>query len=379
MNSIFALLISVKDLSPGDLEVIEILGNDPFKVNKQPVLRLRSFAKPPNSWEDSLQSESSQINKMPKVTSTPKSSTSRVSPSSGIVDLTSDIENNSTLKTHLTRKVIDPSTVAALKSKFKTVVVPKNFKGKQIISVKNITNNYNVVNTPGNPGINSEQVITSVSQKPPDNSRTIIRIPSQNPLHLSSRKAVQMRINKLPDKGQRQIISIQRGKVNEKTTTKSLTILPNGNGTVFLQGASMPYSNIFANQKGQVVRVKTIVPNPESKIMKVLNLNDAQKVSITPLHKHVIINKIISSHTRETPNLKSNQLNLKGNQQRSNQQIPRNILPSPKKNQSTTNNSNTTQSLSKTNSQRIASNIVRIIKPGEQNDQNILSGQPINE
>ncbi|XP_033227590.1 death domain-associated protein 6-like isoform X2 [Belonocnema kinseyi] len=295
----------VKDSSSGDMDVIEVDEEASSSSKKQPILRLRSFAKPPTSWDDSLQPEGSpNIKTSPNIKSTPtfkgspiikgspvtkganfatstpkplESKVNKVSPGPTFVDLT-DISD--TLKPGI-RRVTDAGYVSALKGKFKTVVVPSNFKGKQIISVKNITNNYNVVNAPG----------TSATKSA---SKTTIRLPGQSSTaHMNPRKPGQIRVNKVPEDVQRKLM--------EKNSFKSAQIVPKpGARPVYYQPTSNP--NIFTNPEGQSVRLKTIVPNPEAKIMKVLSLNEARKVSITPLQKHRVSKVLMSPKGSQSGN-----------------------------------------------------------------------------
>ena len=307
--------------------MIEVDDEGLTNSKKQPLLRLRSFAKPPTSWDDSLQSEGSPIIKGSKfATSTPKPFDTKLSkvPSgpTTVVDLTEISEKGETLIKPGIRKVVDPSYASALKGKFKTVVLPSNFKGKQFISVKNITNNYNVVNTPGK----------SVS---PSGSKTFIRLPGQSISHINNpRKPVQVRVNSIPDEIQKKLI--------DKSSMKSTQILPKPSvKPIYYQQTSNP--NVFTNPEGQTVRMRTIVPNPEAKVMKVLNLNETRKLSIKPLQTHRVVNKALMS-----PN---NQLN------------PKKIQIGPR--------------IDHQYSKQIVNNVVRIMKPGplpgEQNFQSVLS------
>lgn len=216
---------SLSKVKETDADVIDI--DDESNVDKQPLVRLRSFAKPPTSWKDSQGDGSTLLKKYVTlteklsptatpiirkfVTSTPKAciiktSSLSSSPSSSslsspaLVDLTSEKKDDSKL-----------STI----NKSKTVMLPSNFKGKQIISVKNITNNYNV------------------------------------------------RVNQVPDK----IIPM---KVVPKTVNSNQIVANNkiiyhssGNGKIL-------------NPLGKIVRLK-LPQNSEAKVMKVLNLNEATK------------------------------------------------------------------------------------------------------
>lgn len=310
ISKIVLLFLLAKDST--DSNVIDI--DDESNVDKQPLLRLRSFAKPPTSWKDSQgEGSSSQVKRVipttPTVirkfaTSTPKVPvTTKSSPA--IVDLTSEKKNESPSK--ILRKPLDPATLTSVKKKFKTVMLPSNFKGKQIISVKNITNNYNVVNGSGNSEI-IPRVLTSVSHKLSDGSQTIIRIPSQTPSHLKPRVPVQMRVNKVPDK----VVPMQ--------------ILPKsiGNKQIIYQS-----NGKILNPMGKIVRVKTIVPNNDSKVMKVLSLNEAQLATI---QKHRMAQRVA--------------LNSNSNQSNNQPQIKQGIAREDHQ-----------------YSKKIVNNIVRIIKP----------------
>ncbi|XP_051153933.1 protein PFC0760c-like isoform X2 [Leptopilina boulardi] len=275
-----------------DADVIDI---DDDNADKQPLLRLRSFAKPPTSWKDSQGSSGDSSMQLKKhhtsptpvirkfVTSTPKisssSSVTKLSPT--LVDLTSEKKDESPLKT---------STVT---KKFKTVMLPPNFKGKQIISVKNITNNYNVVNGPGNEL--PARVLTSV----------------------------RMRVNQVPDK----IMPVQvlpKSIVGKQLVANKQIV---GNKQIIYQSNG---NQKILNPLGKIVRVKSVMPtNNDMKVIKMIN--ETQKVSTTT-----------SSTT--TPVVQKQRVA----QTNSNEQIkfPR---------------------YDHQYSKKIVNNIVRIIKPNEQN------------
>ncbi|XP_043475441.1 bromodomain-containing protein DDB_G0270170-like [Leptopilina heterotoma] len=276
---------SLSEVKETDADVIDI--DDESNVDKQPLVRLRSFAKPPTSWKDSQGDGSTLLKKYVTiteklsptttpiirkfVTSTPKactilkaSSSSSSSASPALVDLTSEKKDESKLSTTI--------------NKSKTVMLPSNFKGKQIISVKNITNNYNV------------------------------------------------RVNQVPEKIIPMKVIPKTVNSNQIVGNKQIIYHSNGNGKIL-------------NPLGKIVRLK-IPQNSDTKVMKVLNLNEAtQKVSmVIPMKPIVQKPRVTQKHPI---NSNSNQVNEQASKiSRYDHQY----------------------------SKKIVNNIVRIIKPTDQLD-----------
>ncbi|KAK2584020.1 hypothetical protein KPH14_006476 [Odynerus spinipes] len=95
----------------------------------KPLLRVRSFAKPPTTWEDNKQR--SQVVEDIAIKE--------------VIDLTSEIPKANIEAPQFAIKI--GNKVVPLQSKYNTVVIPANLAGKSVISVKNITNNYVKLNT----------------------------------------------------------------------------------------------------------------------------------------------------------------------------------------------------------------------------------------
>lgn len=186
-------------------EAIDMQNDDEqAKEEKKPVLRLRSFAKPPTTWEDSQHKldKIAQEN-VPKVTNQIKE----------IVDLT----NEGPAK---------PSPVIAKKCavqlgdkvlpivKHQTVVIPTH---RNIISVQNITNNYLKVNT------RTGQIIAPVRDI---RGSTIIRLPSIQSTSRQSQNANVIARNEVPLKGNETILRIIPKKsiiISKKSAVQSVS------------------------------------------------------------------------------------------------------------------------------------------------------------
>lgn len=99
-----------------------------LEEEKPPLLRVRSFAKPPTTWEDTQEkADKSNANK----------SSSGALNNNGVIDLTAETSNDTEIAQRMTIQI--GSKILPIKAKYQTVVIPS---GKSIINVKNITNNY---------------------------------------------------------------------------------------------------------------------------------------------------------------------------------------------------------------------------------------------
>ncbi|KAK1120461.1 hypothetical protein K0M31_012440 [Melipona bicolor] len=94
-------------------------------AEEKPLLRVRSFAKPPITWKDG-QEKIDECNK--------NENTAKISTIKDTVDLTEDITQENSVRQRATIQVIP-----IVKGNCKTFVIPT---GKSIINVKNITNTY---------------------------------------------------------------------------------------------------------------------------------------------------------------------------------------------------------------------------------------------
>ncbi|KAK9310186.1 hypothetical protein QLX08_000461 [Tetragonisca angustula] len=116
-------------------------------AEEKPLLRVRSFAKPPITWKDG-QEKIDECNK--------NENTVKISTTKDTVDLTEDITQENSVRQRATIQVIP-----LVKGSCKTFVIPT---GKSIINVKNITNTYvsfNPKNTESNAiKLGSSQIIS---------------------------------------------------------------------------------------------------------------------------------------------------------------------------------------------------------------------------
>ncbi|KAL2727319.1 protein PFC0760c-like isoform X2 [Vespula squamosa] len=111
-----------------ETDEIMLLDNDCDEMTggSKPLLRVRSFAKHPTTWEDNKQKFQNAGNGATKE----------------VIDLTNDV---SITKVEVPNFKIQAAILPS-KNKYKTVVIPANLASKSIINVKNITNNYLKVN-----------------------------------------------------------------------------------------------------------------------------------------------------------------------------------------------------------------------------------------
>lgn len=159
----------VKENEPNNVNE-ESTDNKPLEEEK-PLLRVRSFAKPPTTWED--------VREKADKSSTGES-TSKALNSSGIIDLTAEVPNETPTLAQCTIQ-IGSKVLPLVKGKYKTLVIPT---GKSIINVKNITNNYvrlnsRDVNTSNLIKSQNGRIITSMHQAVGINrGSTIVRLPA---------------------------------------------------------------------------------------------------------------------------------------------------------------------------------------------------------
>ncbi|XP_076635347.1 daxx-like protein [Colletes latitarsis] len=100
---------------------------DNIPLEEKPLLRVRSFAKPPTTWEDVHE----------KVDNSSAEKSTLIN--NGIIDLTKETLSQSPNMTKCTTIQIGSKILPIVKGQIKTLVIPA---GKNIIKVKNITNNY---------------------------------------------------------------------------------------------------------------------------------------------------------------------------------------------------------------------------------------------
>ncbi|XP_011054618.1 PREDICTED: MATH and LRR domain-containing protein PFE0570w-like isoform X2 [Acromyrmex echinatior] len=138
-----------------DEAIANMPNNEQLEDEKKPLLRVRSFAKPPRTWQDNQhKTDKTAPKNAPKVANQIKE----------IVDLT----NEGTVKPIATKCAVQLGNKVVPIVKRHTVFLPSN---SNIISVKNITNNYLKVNT------RTGQIIAPVHDI--RTRGTIIRLPVQ--------------------------------------------------------------------------------------------------------------------------------------------------------------------------------------------------------
>ncbi|KOC65361.1 Death domain-associated protein 6, partial [Habropoda laboriosa] len=105
------------------------------KEKEKPLLRVRSFAKPPTTWEDVCE----KVDECKKDENTSKTLIDK-----DVIDLTLESPKEISSVHHCATIQIGSKVLPLVKGKYKTLVIPT---GKSIINVKNITNNYVRLNT----------------------------------------------------------------------------------------------------------------------------------------------------------------------------------------------------------------------------------------
>lgn len=136
--------------------------------SKPPLLRVRSFAKPPTTWEDNKQ----------------RSQATEDTEGKEVIDLTAEIPKTKAEATKFAFKF--GNRILPLGNKYKTVVIPGQLTGSNIIKVKNITNNYVKVNAKNiNPNTSSNSKANQIEKSLPvvkevldvSSVNTFIRLP----------------------------------------------------------------------------------------------------------------------------------------------------------------------------------------------------------
>lgn len=110
-----------------DDKSLEDKAEEAEEVEEKPLLRVRSFAKPPITWKDGQE----KVGESNENEDTLKTLTAK-----NVIDLTQDITQENKVRTI--------QVIPIVKGNCKTFVIPT---GKSIINVKNITNNYVKLNT----------------------------------------------------------------------------------------------------------------------------------------------------------------------------------------------------------------------------------------
>ncbi|XP_017790151.1 PREDICTED: FK506-binding protein 5-like [Habropoda laboriosa] len=139
------LMTVINDKTPSDKikeEQSNIMDEDPTgdkpseeKEKEKPLLRVRSFAKPPTTWEDVCE----KVDECKKDENTSKTLIDK-----DVIDLTLESPKEISSVHHCATIQIGSKVLPLVKGKYKTLVIPT---GKSIINVKNITNNYVRLNT----------------------------------------------------------------------------------------------------------------------------------------------------------------------------------------------------------------------------------------
>lgn len=179
---------------------IDMQNNEQATKEKKPVLRLRSFAKPPTTWEDKLDKIAQE--NAPKVTNQIKE----------IVDLTNE---GSVKPTPVIAKcAVQLGDKVFPIVKHQTVLIPAH---RNIINVQNITNNYLKVNP------RTGQIIAPVRDI---RGSTIIRLPSIQSTSLQSQNANAIAKNEVPLKANETIFRIIPKKsiiISKKSAVQSVS------------------------------------------------------------------------------------------------------------------------------------------------------------
>ncbi|XP_012167275.1 protein PFC0760c [Bombus terrestris] len=113
--------------NPMDDKSLEDKAEEAEEAEEKPLLRVRSFAKPPITWKDGQE----KVGESNESEDTLKTLTAK-----NVIDLTQDITQENSVRTI--------QVIPIVKGNCKTFVIPT---GKSIINVKNITNNYVKLNT----------------------------------------------------------------------------------------------------------------------------------------------------------------------------------------------------------------------------------------
>ncbi|XP_014478354.1 PREDICTED: uncharacterized protein LOC106746336 [Dinoponera quadriceps] len=130
-------------------------------AQRQPLLRVRSFAKPPTTWDDGRQGKTSKSGSGQE--NTPKTS----SQNKDVIDLTDESSEPAPASAGATKFTIQlGNKIVPLRSKHQTLILPT---GSNIISVQNITNNYLKVD------MRTGEIIAPVREVQPSK---LIRVPS---------------------------------------------------------------------------------------------------------------------------------------------------------------------------------------------------------
>ncbi|XP_076749778.1 daxx-like protein [Xylocopa sonorina] len=168
----------------GEEEEKVVKGEEEEKEEEEgkPLLRVRSFAKPPTTWED-VQEKVVEYNK--------DESVSKTSIEEVVIDLTEDSPKENFTVHQCGSIQIGSKVLPIMKGNYKTVVVPAT---KSIINVKNITNNYVRLNSKNvdstkpvrleSGQIVSPQYVIGKSSK----SRTTIHLPTNSPTNQQTKQ-----------------------------------------------------------------------------------------------------------------------------------------------------------------------------------------------
>ncbi|CAL7949266.1 unnamed protein product [Xylocopa violacea] len=161
----------------GEEEEKEVKREEEEKEEEEgkPLLRVRSFAKPPTTWED-VQEKVVEYNKDESVSK-------KLIDKDVIIDLTQDSPKENFTVRQCGSIQIGSKVLPIVKSNYKTVVMPA---AKSIINVKNITNNYVRLNSK-NDSTNSVRLESGQIVSPQyvidrsSKSRTTIHLPTNSP------------------------------------------------------------------------------------------------------------------------------------------------------------------------------------------------------
>ncbi|PBC28521.1 Death domain-associated protein [Apis cerana cerana] len=105
----------------------KLLQNKEKETEEKPLLRVCSFAKPPDTWKD-IQEKVDEYNENENALTV-----------KDVIDLTQDLTQENSAVHQCSTIQIESKVLPVVKGNYKTLVIPA---GKNIINVKNITNNY---------------------------------------------------------------------------------------------------------------------------------------------------------------------------------------------------------------------------------------------
>lgn len=174
----------------------ELLKDKKEETEEKPLLRVRSFAKPPITWKDVQE----KVDEYKEHENTSKTLTNK-----DVIDLT---QENATVR-HCATIQIGSKVLPIVKGNYKTFVIPA---GNSIINVKNITNNYVRLNTKN---MDSSNVMKLESGQIISTQRVVGKNAKSATIHLSSNVPANQETNTNNQ--------IQKSQTKQKSTTLQIS------------------------------------------------------------------------------------------------------------------------------------------------------------